>query len=264
MVKKINLLVFLLGVLVFGAAASFSQEDVSYAPAWLSTWEEARALVAEGAYLEAEEIYEALLENPDLGARAAEVEKEYEALQIQIIFSPLETPESISHTIEPGDSLYELAKKYNTTVALLRKSNGIEGDKIIAGKKLKVSKAQFSIVVQKRRNRLTLLADGNLLKRYKVATGTDGSTPAGAFKIVNKLENPTWFRAGAVVPPDSPDNILGTRWLGFDSPGYGIHGTTLPETIGQQASKGCIRMLNEDVEELYDIVPTGTEVTVRE
>lgn len=264
MVKNINLLVFLLGIFVLAPGWAFSQEDVSYAPAWLSTWEEARALVAEGAYLEAKEIYESLLANPDLGARAAEVEKEYEALKIQILFSPLETPESIAHTIEPGDSLYELAKKYNTTVALLRKSNGIEGDKIIAGKKLKVNKAQFSIVIQKRRNRLTLLADANLLKRYRVATGKEGSTPAGVFKIVNKLENPTWYRAGAIVPPDSPDNILGSRWLGFDSPGYGIHGTTLPETIGQQASKGCIRMLNEDVEELYDIIPLGTEVEVRE
>ncbi len=266
--KAFRLHLFLIGFLTLGSWTVWSQEEMielAEPPPWISLWEEARELATEGDYLEAKELYESLLEDPaPLGSKGSTIRKEYEALQMKILFSPLETPESLFHTIEPGDSLYELAKQYNTTVELLRKSNGIKGDTIFAGKKLKISKAKFSVVVQKRRNRLTLLADGSLLKRYKVATGTDGSTPAGTFKIVNKLENPTWYRAGAVVPPDSPENILGTRWLGFDTPGYGIHGTTLPETIGTQSSKGCVRMLNEDVEELYDVVPMGTEVVVKE
>ncbi|MBM3248214.1 MAG: L,D-transpeptidase, partial [Candidatus Omnitrophica bacterium] len=55
---------------------------------------------------------------------------------------------------------------------------------------------------------------------------------------------------------------LGTRWMGFDIPEYGIHGTTEPESIGKQATKGCVRMINKDVEELYSILPVGTEVTI--
>jgi lipoprotein-anchoring transpeptidase ErfK/SrfK len=84
----------------------------------------------------------------------------------------------------------------------------------------------------------------------------------GTFKIVNKLPNPTWFKAGAVLPSDSPENILGSRWLGLDKKGYGIHGTTMPQDLGKQVTAGCVRMKNEEVEELYDIVGTGTEVTV--
>ena len=109
---------------------------------------------------------------------------------------------------------------------------------------------------------LILLLNEHPFKHYRVATGQNNSTPTGKFQIVNKIVNPTWYHAGAVIPQDSPDNILGTRWLGFDHKGYGIHGTTLPQTIGQQASAGCVRMHNKEVEEIFDILPVGTEVTV--
>ncbi len=233
-------------------------------PAWALRWEKAKDLVGQGSLLEAERVYEALLQLERLGKNKAKIREEYEALKVKIIFSPLETPDSLFHTIAPGDTLSHLAKKYGTTVQLLQRSNGISGDRIYAGKKLKVTKLKFSLLVEKAASRMTLLADGEPLKRYRVATGEKGSTPPGEFKIVNKLENPTWFNEGKVIPPESPENILGTRWLGFDLPGFGIHGTTLPETIGKQASKGCIRMLDPDVEEIYALLPVGTAVAVRE
>ncbi|MCX5714227.1 MAG: L,D-transpeptidase [Candidatus Omnitrophica bacterium] len=62
--------------------------------------------------------------------------------------------------------------------------------------------------------------------------------------------------------PGSADNLLGTRWLGIDLPGYGIHGTVDPSSLGKQVTQGCVRMANSDAEELYSIVPTGTEVTI--
>jgi lipoprotein-anchoring transpeptidase ErfK/SrfK len=71
-----------------------------------------------------------------------------------------------------------------------------------------------------------------------------------------------WYKQGAVVPPDSPENVLGTRWLGFDKPGYGIHGTVDAAPIAKQQSAGCVRMVNSDVEELFTVVPIGTEVTI--
>ncbi len=184
--------------------------------------------------------------------------------ETETLFSKIDSLDSLSHTIVSGDTLFDLARKHETTIDLLRKLNKISGDQIYAGMKLKIAKARFSIQVNKSRNLLKLFADGKLLKRYRVATGTNNSTPVGTFKIVNKLKDPTWFHAGAVVPSGSPDNILGSRWLGFDSPGYGLHGTTLPETIGTQASKGCIRMLNSDVEEIYAVIPEGTVVSVQD
>ena len=185
-------------------------------------------------------------------------------IKTQALFSKVETLDNFLHTVTPGDTLSRLAQKYGTTIELLRECNKISGNQIYAGMKLKVIRAHFSISIGKNHNLLVLLADGKPIKRYRVATGTGGSTPVGTFKIINKLENPTWFHAGAVVPSDSPDNILGSRWLGFDLPGYGIHGTTLPKTIGTQASKGCIRMLNSDVEEIYAAVPVGTPVSIKD
>lgn len=187
-----------------------------------------------------------------------------QAAEPPTLFSKIETLDNLSYTVVSGDTLSRLAKKHGTTIDLIRKLNKISGDKIYTGMKLKIAAARFSIQIDKSRNLLMLFADGKLLKRYRVATGTNNSTPVGTFKIVNKLEDPTWFHAGAIVPPDSPDNILGSRWLGFDSPGYGIHGTTLPETIGTQSSKGCIRMLNSNVEDIYSAVPLGTLVSVQD
>jgi lipoprotein-anchoring transpeptidase ErfK/SrfK len=101
-----------------------------------------------------------------------------------------------------------------------------------------------------------------VVKTYLISTGVNNGTPAGTFKIVNKLPNPTWFKAGAVVPPGSADNVLGTRWLGFNLAGYGIHGTVEPQNLGKSVTLGCVRLANADVEELYSIVPVGTTVTV--
>ena len=121
----------------------------------------------------------------------------------------------------------------------------------------------FTILVDKSDNTLTLKEDGAVLKTYVVSTGSDNSTPVGIFKVTTKLENPTWYRPGAVLGPHDKRNQLGTRWIGISKKGYGIHGTTEPEKLGRQASAGCIRMKNTDVEELYSLVRPGTEVIIR-
>ncbi|MCU0666368.1 MAG: L,D-transpeptidase [Candidatus Omnitrophica bacterium] len=101
-----------------------------------------------------------------------------------------------------------------------------------------------------------------VVKTYTVSTGANNCTPVGTFKIVNKIVDPTWYKAGAVVASGAPENILGTRWMGLDLKSYGIHGTTEPKNLGKQVTAGCVRMANPEVEELYTIVPVGTEVTI--
>jgi len=226
-------------------------------------YQEARALLAEGDFAGARDRLELILEDSALsGDERSEVEKELFSLNLQILFSKTETPTSLFHTVEKGDSLYKIARKYSTTIELLRRANGISGDVIYPGVKLKVEQGNFTVLVDKSDNTLDLFLEGKRIKRYRVATGENNKTPVGTFKVINKLKDPTWFHAGAVVPPDSPENILGTRWMGFDNPGYGIHGTTLPQSIGTQATAGCVRMWNREVEELYGILPVGTKVTV--
>jgi len=111
-------------------------------------------------------------------------------------------------------------------------------------------------------NILMLKTGEKVVKVYNVSTGANNSTPVGEFTITTKLTDPVWFNRGVVVPPESPENVLGSRWLGFDLPGYGIHGTVEPETIGKQVTAGCVRMRNEEVEELYSIIPFGTKVVI--
>ena len=174
------------------------------------------------------------------------------------------TGESQKYTVVKGDALIKIAKKFGTTVELLMKSNKLKDSRIKPGLELKVSNAKYSIVVDRSQNILILKSNGDVLKIYNIATGKveESPTPLGNFKIVNKLIKPTWYSTGAVVPPDSSENILGSRWMGIDKPGYGIHGTTQPESIGQHATAGCVRMINEEVEELYSIIPVGTEVII--
>ena len=87
----------------------------------------------------------------------------------------------------------------------------------------------------------------------------------GEFKITSRIENPPWYRPdGKTIPYGDPENILGTHWLGLNVPGYGIHGTWEPDSIGRQSSAGCIRLLNDDVAELYVMLPVDTPVTIHD
>lgn len=229
--------------------------------------EKAHELKNQGKYLEAQKIYEQILnkKNPDFSrAELRKALKEYEDLNMKWLFSGVEIPGSIFYKVEKGDSLSKIAKKYKTTIALIKKSNGLKNDTIRSGAKLKVIDGVFSIRVNKTKNILVLYLNKKSFKHYRVATGSENGTPVGKFTIVSKEANPTWYKAGAVVPPGSPANLLGTRWLGFDYPGYGIHGTTEPQSIGRHVTLGCVRMRNPEVEEIYDIIPLGASVTITE
>ena len=169
---------------------------------------------------------------------------------------------NLDYSVQSGDNLTTIAKKHSVTVDMIRQANGITGDRLNVGQKLRIPAYKLSIWVDKSDNTLVLKGNDQVLKTYSVATGKDNSTPVGTFKIKDKLENPTWFKAGAVKKPGDVDNQLGTRWMGFDLPHYGIHGTIDPTSLGKQVTAGCVRMKNEDVEELYKLVPPGTEVTI--
>ena len=119
--------------------------------------------------------------------------------------------------------------------------------------------------------RISLFKKLEKVKSYPIAVGEVGrETPPGLYKIQNKAVNPAWTvpnsdwagsLAGQVIPGGTPQNPLKSRWLGVYD-GVGVHGTDARGSIGTNASKGCIRMLVEDVEELYDQVPVGTPIYI--
>lgn len=220
-------------------------------------------LKQDGDIVQAKETYQKILaEHPDFG-EVEKAQRELENLNMALIFSNKEVPEkTMIHEVAGGDTLGEIAKKYGTTIELIQRSNRLESHVIRVGQKLRIWTGTFNIFVDKSQNILILKDNAEVIKVYDVSTGKNNSTPAGEFKIMSRLVDPVWFNKGIVVPPESPQNVLGSRWLGFDLPGYGIHGTVEPEHIGQQVTAGCVRMRNEEVEELYSIVPRGTQVVI--
>ncbi|MBW4456920.1 MAG: L,D-transpeptidase [Nostoc indistinguendum CM1-VF10] len=111
---------------------------------------------------------------------------------------------------------------------------------------------------------------GDILQAsYPVAVGKlKWETPTGKFKVINMVENPAWenpFVANRQVVPPGLENPLGERWIGFWTDGknqIGFHGTYKRDSVGKAASHGCVRMYNEDVRKLYEIVQIGTPITV--
>ena len=208
--------------------------------------------------------------------RAVSITRDPDAIKLlsevnmKLLKSSLIMPGKEYYVIQPGDYLQKIARKYKTTVALIKEMNGLQTDNIRAGARLLVFNSDFSIRVSKTHNYLDLLMDGKIFKRYSVGTGKFGKTPAVEFTIVDKIANPPWTRPSdnKTIEFGDKDNVLGTRWMALKSEehpeltGFGIHGTWEDDSIGKQSSAGCIRMLNKDVEELFDLVPRKTTVII--
>ena len=227
-------------------------------------YEEAVKLESDGQKVEAKAAYQKIVNEYSDFDQMESIQKHLGDVNLSIILSNVETPNTEIREVQTGDSLGKIAKQYSTTVELIKQSNGLANDVIRVGQRLRIWKGKFSIFVDKSQNILILKNGDEVVKVYNVSTGLNNSTPVGTFKITSKLVDPVWFKSGAVVPPESPANVLGTRWMGFDIAGYGIHGTTEPDKIGQQVTAGCVRMRNEDVEQLYTLVPVGTEVKIQD
>ena len=186
-------------------------------------------------------------------------------IDTKILFTASPAPEKMDYTIVAGDSLGKLAQKFGTTVELIKTSNNLTRDLIRLGDRLRIYQGHFAVNINKATNELRLTDNNRFFKRYRVGTGEYSKTPVGEFKITSRIANPPWWRAdGQTIPYGDPANILGTHWLGINVPGYGIHGTWQTNSIGKQATAGCIRLLNDDVAELYTILPVGAAVVIHD
>lgn len=193
----------------------------------------------------------------------------------EVIMTDVPFPGKIRYVVKSGDSLAVIAKKHNTTVALLQMSNRLDrtNPTIYPDQVLKIYQGDWRIEVSKSDFTLVLYDDQRIVKVYDIATGRQNRTPVGTFVVDNKETEPTWYAGnGKVIKFGTKDNVLGTRWMGIKPTGdtdqtlkgFGIHGTWEPESIGSAASLGCVRMVNDQVEELYDIVTYGTPITIIE
>lgn len=206
-----------------------------------------------------------------------------------LIFSPTiaqNDPLVDSYIVEEGDNLTTITRKLSLPVdnRFLLRINGISDPRRLRiGQKLKTVRAPFHVVVHKDEYRLDLYmgpppsaggrttADGaddtwTFIRSFPVGLGESNGTPEGVFVVrpKSKLINPRWVnpRTGEVFEADNPKNPIGEHWIGLDGAdantakfvGYGIHGTTEPDSIGQSRSMGCVRLLADDVAIVYEVL----------
>lgn len=141
----------------------------------------------------------------------------------------------------------------------------------------------LQVVLDRRHRQLMVLRSGQLLHRFPAAVGTTGwETPAGGFQVLEKQAHPVWQHPGSgrLVGPGAT-NPLGSRWIGFfrecrprrawdgerrlqvnGCTAVGFHGTPHRWTVGRAVSHGCVRLFEEDVKALFELVQIGTPVTV--
>jgi lipoprotein-anchoring transpeptidase ErfK/SrfK len=176
-----------------------------------------------------------------------------------------------------GDSLIGLRKRalqerpeLITCTGLIARANQLQGETIQPGQTLRVPTGKPHVLVDLSARWLLFLLDDEVVAAWPVGVGKPGSeTPPGSYKVGEKSTDPTWFRSGqAPVPAGDPRNPLGTRWIAWlgadgEKTHLGFHGTRDPESVGQDESQGCVRMLNRHVEELYEILPRSSEILVQ-
>jgi len=130
-----------------------------------------------------------------------------------------------------------------------------------------------SIVISTSQRRLYYVMGGGKALRYAIAVGKEGYAWAGTSTVSSKREWPSWTPPADMRKrkPELPafmaggkDNPLGARALYLGATVYRIHGTNRPDTIGTAVSSGCFRLVNADVTDLYERVPVGTKVIVRQ
>ena len=157
-----------------------------------------------------------------------------------------------AYVIRSGDTMSAIANAFGVTLQALMNANpGISPQSLSVSQVICVPIAPLplGITVSIRTKTLTLYRNGRLFKAYPVATGKlNTPTPLGTFAIKNKQVN--------------PGGPYGTRWMGLTAPHYGIHGTNVPSSIGTAASNGCVRMHNNDVEDLFNYVGVGVPVRI--
>ena len=137
----------------------------------------------------------------------------------------------------------------------------------------RTTEAPGTIIVHTAERFLYLVQGNNRAVRYGIGVGRDGFQWQGLLSITRKAEWPDWTPPPEMIVRQpylprfmagGPGNPLGARAMYLGTTVYRIHGTNRPDTIGTAVSSGCFRLVNADVADLYDRVPVGTKVIVRQ
>ena len=192
--------------------------------------------------------------------------------------------EEHDYTVEPGANVWAITGRFTMTAAFLKALNPLPNPNLLQpGMRLRVSdrhvvpaRGRDGIVIDLADRTLFWFERGRLKTRFPVGVGRiDWATPPGRYRIVGRRENPVWHVPPSIQDemraqglevvksvPSGPDNPLGQYWIQLSVPGYGLHGTNAPASVGKVATHGCMRLLPEHVELLYREARNGTPVEI--
>jgi LysM repeat protein len=174
-------------------------------------------------------------------------------------------PYSKSCQVASGDTLIGIGQRFLIPYELIMRLNRMSSPSLVAGETIKVIQGPIHVEILKGRYELQAWLGDVCLRIYPVGIGAENKTPEGTFLVKSKLKDPPYQPqhkpASEHRASGAPDNPLGTRWIDIGDH-YGIHGTIDPASIGRSVTEGCIRMHNEDVEELYDLLVLGASKVI--
>lgn len=233
------------------------------------------------SHVEARSIFNRVLLHPAASNMDRDLARDQLTSIAQLLtFSPTvmeDDPLVMRYTVRSGDSLSKIAAQNDlqTDWRFIARVNKINDPRRIrVGQTLKLVKGPFHAEISKSNYRLDLWAElptdaggGRVfIASFPVGLGEFNSTPNGTWKVRSnsRLINPPWTnpRTGEYFSADNPENPIGERWIGLQGTdqntsvisGIGIHGTIAPSSIGTQSSMGCIRMHDQDVRVLYELL----------
>lgn len=192
--------------------------------------------------------------------------------------------ENYTVVVEEGDTLVDIAREHNVGYEEIRMANPdvslwapyVGTEVTIPAQRILPDAPREGIVINLSELRLYYYSEPGVVETYPISVGReDFATPVGVTRTTIKVKDPHWSPpasmraeaaargepAPAVVPP-GPDNPLGRHAILLGIPSYLIHGTNRPDGVGMRVSRGCIRMFPEDIESLYNRVPSGTQVNI--
>jgi LysM repeat protein len=242
--------------------------------------DDAKARIDAGDLLGAREILNAALLAGHISAADADTTRHsLSELNKTLIFSQKPSkndPFVTRYQVQSGERLAKIADKNTVTWELLCRINGLaDARKVRAGQYINIPKGPFNCLITKTAFRLDVYLGspaepGSLfVTSYMVGLGKDNSTPTGSWILMqgSKAHPATYYspRGEGVIAATDPKNPLGGYWMGLagvsgnavEKNSYGIHGTIDPDSIGKQASMGCIRLGHDDIAMLYDLLVDG-------
>ncbi|MHC4841237.1 MAG: L,D-transpeptidase family protein [Planctomycetota bacterium] len=171
-----------------------------------------------------------------------------------------------NYVVKGGDSFDKIARRHGCSMELIYRLNGKQSGStsLHPGENLKVPLGKPKVVVRKRDFTTSVYLGDYMVRQYVVAHGKNNNTPVGKTSIISMTKHPEETALG----PNDPVKEMKLRWVGLapfggNRSGIGFHGTQYPESIPGQTSRGCMRMHDGDVVELYDFIRIGNKVEVR-